>query len=116
MEPRDLPSDFETTQVYSGVKRILTSNSEDQGVLYRGKRGSHSIIIRQNFDNADAHCFKMCEEHNGIYLLTSLECYSPKERHFFVYEKYASLDKWMQDKRNIVQNDRFTHQFIQILR
>ena len=69
--------------MYSGVKRILTSNSEDQGVLYRGKRGSHSIIIGQNFDNADAHCFKMCEEHNSIYLLTSLERSSPKERHFF---------------------------------
>ena len=34
MEPRDLPSDFEMAWVYSGVKRIPTSNSEDQGVLY----------------------------------------------------------------------------------
>ena len=83
MEPQDLPSDFETAQVYSGVKRIRTSNSEDQGVLYKGKRSSHSIIIQKNFDNADAHSFKMCEEHKNIYLLTSLECFSPKERHFF---------------------------------
>ena len=70
--------------MYSGVKRILTSNSEDQGVLYEGKRDSHSIIIRQNFDNADAHSFKMCEEHKSIYLRTSLECFPPKERYFFL--------------------------------
>ena len=69
--------------MYSGVKRILTSNSEDQGVLYEGKRGSHSIIIWQNFDDTNVHSFKMCEEHKSIYLLTSLECFSPKERHFF---------------------------------
>ena len=77
--------------MYSGVKRIPTSNSEDQGVLYEGKRGSHSIIIRQSFDDADAHSFKMCEEKKSIYLRTSLECFPPKERHFFVYEKYTSL-------------------------
>ena len=83
MEPRDLPSYFETAQVYSGVKRTPTSNREDQGVLYKGKRGSHSIIIRQNLDDANVHSFKMCKEHKSIYLLTSLECFPPKERHFF---------------------------------
>ena len=102
--------------MYSGVKRIPTSNEEDQGVLYEGKRGSHSIIIHQNLNDADAHSFKMCEEHKSIYLLTSLECFPPKERHFFVYENYTYLAKWMQDKKNIVRDGRLTHRFIQILR
>ena len=82
--------------MYSGVKRIPTSNSKDQGVLYEGKRGSHSIIIRLNFDDAVVHSFKMCEEHKSIYLCTSLECFPPKEMDFFVYEKYTLLAKWMQ--------------------
>ena len=90
--------------MYSGVKRIPTSNSEDQGVLYEEKRGSHSIIIQLNFDDAVAHSFKMCEEHKSIYLCISLECFPPKERDFFVYEKYTSLAEWMQDKRNVVQD------------
>ena len=77
-----------------------------------GKRGLHSIITRQNFDDVDAHSFKMCEEHKSIYLLTSLECFLPKERHFFVYEKYTSLAEWMHDKRNVVRDGRFTLQFI----
>ena len=77
--------------MYSGVKRIPTSNSEDKGVLYEGKRGSHSIIIWQTFDDVDAHSFKMCEGNQSIYLRLSLECFPPKERHFFVYEKYTSL-------------------------
>ena len=90
--------------MYSGVKRIPTSNREDQGVLYDGKRGSHSIIIRKNLDDADAHSCRMCEEHKSLYLLTSFECFPPKERHFFVYEKYTSLPEWMQDKRNVVRD------------
>ena len=101
--------------MYLGVERIPTSNSEDQGALYEGKRCSHSIIIWQNFDDKNVHSFKMCEEHKSIYL-TSLESFPLKERHFFVYEKYTSFAEWMQDKKNVVRGGRFTNQFIHILR
>ena len=52
--------------MYSGVERTPTSNSEDQGVLYEGKRCSHSIIIWQTFADKNVHSFKMCEEHEHI--------------------------------------------------
>ena len=77
--------------MYSSVKRTPTSNIKAQGVLYEGKRGSHSITIWQNFDDKNVHSFKMCEDHKSIYLLTSLESFPLKERHFFVYKKYTSL-------------------------
>ena len=115
MAPQDLPSYFKTTQVYSGVeKRTLTSKSEDQGVLYEGKRGLNSIIIRQHHEDANAHSFKMCEEHKNIYILTSLEDFPHEDMHFFVYENYTSLAEWMQDRRNVVRDGQFTDQFIQI--
>ena len=85
MEPQDLPSDFETEQVYSGVKRIPISNSEDQGVLYRGKGGSHSIIIRQNFDNADAHSPSRCVRNTKAYIFSQAWNVFLLKKYFFLF-------------------------------